>query len=113
MGQKVEDTLGTMADLPNSAIIIKRAGLYRVSGQLTYPFNATGTRGLFISKNGTYLASSTVKAGDADATRLQVNRTFRCALNDTLKIYTYVSTALNTDGTPYGGTWFSAEYVGT
>jgi hypothetical protein len=106
----IEDTNG-MADVANNRIIIKTDGFYRILGQCTY---ATGVahRGVFLVKNGLYIASTTVPSSAADNNRQQASRVIRCVVGDLLSMQAFTTVAVNTEGnTTYGGVFLSAEWI--
>jgi hypothetical protein len=107
----IEDT-DTMSDTANNRIVIKTAGIYRITYSGAFAVSATGNRMAGVSKNGT-LISNELSAGVAsNAMHINGTITIRCAVNDALTLTLMQSSgaSLNTD-TGTDGCSLSAEFV--
>lgn len=109
----------SMADLANNRIVIKTAGLYRITGNALWAVNATGTRYTGIRDaagavgTGTLHAMASAGGGATGVTGASVSRLQRFAVNDTIRLeLTQHSGASLATASPFNQTFVSAEWVG-
>lgn len=107
----------SMADLANNRIIIKTAGVYRVTANAFWGSNATGVRYTAIRDaagavgTGTILALSSTPGGTSGTGAL-TTKLVRFAVNDTLRLELWQNSGASlATGTPQNLTFVSAEWV--
>lgn len=85
------DTNDSWMSVTNSRITITQAGLYSVSGAVTYASNATGTREILIRKNWTTNTNMHYQASQSawDLTSCVFNRYFNFVAWDYIEIRVY------------------------
>lgn len=86
---------GAMADASNDRIIIRFAGLYRVTTHVSFATNATGYRAVSIKKNASVIKRVTTDANGTAGidTSFGVSDDIDCAVNDLI-----TATCLQTSG---------------
>ncbi|MCG5459619.1 hypothetical protein PSH03_005403 [Micromonospora sp. PSH03] len=111
--QAVVDDTDSMADLANNRIVVKTAGLYRVTAQMNWPVNATGHRVIRLYVNGgtsraEYATSGTLSfetRGQVTAyARASVGHEITCSIAQT----SGGSLSTATTGSPC---WLAAEWI--
>jgi len=91
-----------------------KGGYFLVTARVSYASNSTGTRGLWLRKNGTEVATSfTQPVSTGDITTVQINQVMALAVGDyiTMNAYQGSGGALNT-ATDQGKTYFAVQYLG-
>lgn len=107
----IDEDTDAMADLSAHRIIIKTAGLYRITAQVSFATNATGARGALVNRNGATITSATSTVS-GDNARCNASRTIRLAVNDLITVNGW-----QTSGgslallTTFGGCFLQAEWV--
>jgi hypothetical protein len=94
-------------------ITIKTPGLYRFSGQVSWPTNANGYRELIVRRNGAIVAvADNSAAGPTQYQQFQA--VIMCAGGDYIEVGAIHSAGSNlTPAAGVGITWFAAEMVGS
>lgn len=108
----IVENADTMADTANNRIVIKTAGLFRVSVFAGFASNATGHRHVEARKGATAVVGNSVQAANGVPTRVTATDFVRFAVNDLLTLWVSQSSgiALNTD-TSVAGVSVSAEWI--
>lgn len=92
-----------------------KGGYFLVTARVAYASNSTGSRGLWLLKNGaTYLGTSFGQpASTGDLTTIQINQIVNLAVGDYITMNAYQSSggSLNT-ATDQGKTYFGIQYLG-
>lgn len=92
-----------------------KGGYYLVTARVSYASNSTGTRGLWLLKNGgTYLGTSFGQpVSTGDITTIQINQIVSLVATDyiTMNAYQASGGSLNT-ATDQGKTYFGVQYLG-
>jgi hypothetical protein len=104
-----------MADTANSRIVIKTAGIYRVTAQVRFSVgSASGLRAIQINRNGVGFASQVINATTGNSHSLNASApVIRLAVGDALQIQaSQTGTSAITLATDLGGTYLSAEWIG-
>jgi hypothetical protein len=95
---EVEDTDAMWSSGTN--ITINTAGLYLITAQLGFTINSTGTRRLYLRKNGTAFGTASIGAPD-QTPAVPLSRVVRLAAADVITMAAYQNSgvALNTSNT--------------
>ena len=91
-----------------------KGGYFLVTARVSYASNSTGTRGLWLRKNGTEVATCfTQPVATSDITTVQINQIMALAVGDyiTMNAYQGSGGALNT-AVDQGKTYFAIQYLG-
>lgn len=91
-----------------------KGGYFLVTARVSYASNSTGTRGLWLRKNGTEVATCfTQPVATSDITTVQINQVMALAVGDyiTMNAYQGSGGALNT-AVDQGKTYFAVQYLG-
>jgi hypothetical protein len=91
-----------------------KGGYFLVTARVSYASNSSGTRGLWLRKNGTEVATCfTQPVATSDITTVQINQIMALTVGDyiTMNAYQGSGGALNT-ATDQGKTYFAVEYLG-
>ena len=90
--------------IASNALVIPKPGLYLISGQLAFAANTTGSRSMFLYRNGGVLLRSVGPNSTNGAATIHGQLLVRCATGDQVDLRAYQSAgaALNTDGSSNG-----------
>jgi len=91
-----------------------KGGYFLVTARVSYASNSSGTRGLWLRKNGTEVATCfTQPVSTGDITTVQINQVMALAVADyiTMNAYQASGGALNT-AVDQGKTYFAVQYLG-
>jgi hypothetical protein len=91
-----------------------KGGYFLVTARISYSSNSTGTRILWLRKNGSEIAtSSSQPVSTGDITTVQINNIMALAVGDfiTMNAYQGSGTSLTT-ATDQGKTYFAVQYLG-
>lgn len=112
MNLVVEDN-DQMADVGNAQIIIKTAGVYRVTYFAAFDNNSTGSRAMYLYRNATTILSGFATAAGTGFWRGNATWVVRLSVGDTLELRLNQQSggALGTD-TQYGGCGLMAQWEG-
>ena len=111
------DTDGYHSTSSNTARITipsGKGGYFLVTARVSYASNSTGSRGLWLNKNGTSVATSFGQpSSTGDITTIQINHIMSLAVGDyiTMNAYQGSGGSLNT-ATDQGKTYFGVQFLG-
>jgi hypothetical protein len=105
---------GMTFDDANDHIVVQRAGLYQVSGQINWAANGTGWRGMQLTAGGNEVCSSITQAASSGDTVLTGSCLARLNAGDVIDMQADQNSGgnLNTAPFDFGAAFISAVWVG-